>query len=151
MRLWYQSIATGEPYELEHRFRREDGTYRWHITRAKAQITTCGKVKMWVGSNTDIHDQIETAHELRGVAAELSETDRRKDEFLATLAHELRNPLAPLRSGLHLMRHAGEDRKRVAEAHAMMSDNSSNSSASSMTSWTSAESVRDASNCAKLR
>ncbi|MFN8390121.1 MAG: ATP-binding protein [Bdellovibrionota bacterium] len=38
------------------------------------------------------------------VEAELREADRRKDEFLATLAHELRNPLAPIRNGLHLLR-----------------------------------------------
>jgi signal transduction histidine kinase len=37
----------------------------------------------------------------------LREADRRKDEFLATLAHELRNPLAPIRSGLHLLRAGG--------------------------------------------
>lgn len=42
--------------------------------------------------------------ELRHIAARLSEADRRKDEFLATLAHELRNPLAPIRTGLELMR-----------------------------------------------
>lgn len=42
--------------------------------------------------------------ELRQIAARLSEADRRKDEFLATLAHELRNPLAPIRTGLELMR-----------------------------------------------
>jgi signal transduction histidine kinase/CheY-like chemotaxis protein len=39
----------------------------------------------------------------------LKEADRRKDEFLATLAHELRNPLAPLRNGLHLLRLSGKD------------------------------------------
>jgi len=119
-RCWQHSIATGEPFEHEHRFRREDGGYRWHITRAQAQKDKGGNVQMWVGSNTDIHDQIETANELRGVAEKLSEVDRKKDEFLATLAHELRNPLAPLRSGLHLMRHAGNDGTVVEEARAMM-------------------------------
>ena len=43
---------------------------------------------------------------------ELREQDRRKDEFLALLAHELRNPLAPLRNGLQVMRLAGADAKR---------------------------------------
>src|ERR1044072_5166547 len=40
----------------------------------------------------------------REMEAALKEADRRKDEFLATLAHELRNPLAPIRNALHLMR-----------------------------------------------
>src|SRR6185295_8862354 len=40
---------------------------------------------------------------------QLREADRRKTEFLATLAHELRNPLAPLRNGLEVLRLAGGD------------------------------------------
>ncbi len=50
----------------------------------------------------------------------LREADRRKEEFLALLAHELRNPLAPLRNGLHVMRLAGGDARAIAEARAMM-------------------------------
>jgi PAS domain S-box-containing protein len=119
VRIWHHSIATGEAFEIEHRFRRGDGDYCWHITRAKAQKDPFAKVKIWVGSATDIHDQIETANQLRGVAAKLSEADRRKDEFLATLAHELRNPLAPMRTGLHLMRRVDGEAK-AAEARAMM-------------------------------
>jgi PAS domain S-box-containing protein len=51
---------------------------------------------------------------------ELREQDRRKDEFLALLAHELRNPLAPLRNGLQVMRLASGDAEAVREARAMM-------------------------------
>jgi len=46
---------------------------------------------------------------LREREQELEDADRRKDEFLATLAHELRNPLAPIRTSLHLMRYTGAD------------------------------------------
>src|SRR5690606_12504354 len=53
--------------------------------------------------------QRELEEELRHVAARLTEMDQRKDEFLATLAHELRNPLAPIRTGLEVMRLAGDD------------------------------------------
>jgi PAS domain S-box-containing protein len=52
--------------------------------------------------------------------AELREQDRRKDEFLALLAHELRNPLAPLRNGLQVIRLAGADATALAQARAMM-------------------------------
>ncbi|KLU36749.1 hypothetical protein AB595_12270 [Massilia sp. WF1] len=52
----------------------------------------------------DITAQKRAEDELRRVAADLSEADHRKSEFLATLAHELRNPLAPIRTGLDLLR-----------------------------------------------
>jgi len=54
--------------------------------------------------------------ELRQLAADLSEAGRRKDEFLATLAHELRNPLAPMRNGLQIIRLAGSGQPVPAEA-----------------------------------
>ncbi|MDQ9172394.1 response regulator [Oxalobacteraceae bacterium R-40] len=52
---------------------------------------------------TDITDKKRAEEDLRRLAAELSEANRRKSEFLAVLAHELRNPLAPIRTGLELM------------------------------------------------
>lgn len=66
-------------------------------------------------------------HELRAQIAErariadaLRETDRRKDEFLAALAHELRNPLAPLSNTLHLLRTRGETDTEARRAHDVM-------------------------------
>ncbi|MGE0311490.1 MAG: PAS domain-containing protein [Lautropia sp.] len=54
------------------------------------------------------------------VEAQLREADRRKDEFLATLAHELRNPLAPIRAGLEVMKRAGADRETIERSRAML-------------------------------
>jgi signal transduction histidine kinase/CheY-like chemotaxis protein len=56
----------------------------------------------------------------RRAEEELRENDRKKDEFLALLAHELRNPLAPLRNGLQVIRMAGENLHAVSQARAMM-------------------------------
>ena len=50
----------------------------------------------------------------------LQEADRRKDEFLATLAHELRNPLAPIRNALEIIRLAGDDQQAVHQARRTM-------------------------------
>jgi PAS domain S-box-containing protein len=58
--------------------------------------------------------------ERRKVEEALKEADRRKDDFIALLAHELRNPLAPLRNGLQVMRLGGGDENSVAQARAMM-------------------------------
>lgn len=68
----------------------------------------------------DISDRKRLEESLRQHAADLSEADRRKDEFLATLAHELRNPLAPIRNGLHIMKLAEVDAATVETARAMM-------------------------------
>jgi len=76
----------------------------------------------------DITFQKRAEDELRRVAADLSEADHRKSEFLATLAHELRNPLAPIRTGLDLLRmtsSAGAEAQAAngaaqARIHAMM-------------------------------
>jgi len=61
------------------------------------------------------------AHERLRLIEQLREADRRKDEFLATLAHELRNPLAPIRNALHLMRSPDGD-ARVVEAERAMAE-----------------------------
>jgi PAS domain S-box-containing protein len=58
--------------------------------------------------------------EKKRAEAALREADRRKDEFLALLAHELRNPLAPLRNGLQVLRLAGRDADTVAQVREMM-------------------------------
>jgi PAS domain S-box-containing protein len=68
----------------------------------------------------DITERHHMENELRRVAADLSEAARRKDEFLATLAHELRNPLAPIRNGLEIMKMAGSDIGAVEKARSML-------------------------------
>jgi PAS domain S-box-containing protein len=58
--------------------------------------------------------------ESRRVEEVLREADRRKDEFLATLSHELRNPLAPIRNALAILRRSGSDQARREQAQAIM-------------------------------
>ncbi|GEM_PF-4569951 len=62
VRHWKETISTGEPFEHEHRFRRHDGVYRWHLSRARCVRDLTGgaegrcAITRWVGSNTDIDD-----------------------------------------------------------------------------------------------
>jgi len=120
VRSWRRATETGEPFQFEQRFRRADGAYRWHISRATAMKDAQGRVLMWIGSNTDIHEQRQSANELANLAAELSEADRRKDEFIALLAHELRNPLAPISNALQIVRLADGKKETVQFAAAVM-------------------------------
>ncbi|MEN0038792.1 MAG: ATP-binding protein [Cellvibrio sp.] len=63
-----------------------------------------GEVEVIAGTTRDVTERKEHEERLQQLADDLAETNRRKTEFLATLAHELRNPLAPIRTGLELMR-----------------------------------------------
>ncbi len=86
----------GAEWQAEYRLRQHNGTYRWFLARAVPQRDAGGRVLRWFGTATDIDEARKNAHALR-------EADRQKDEFLATLAHELRNPLAPIRTAVHLL------------------------------------------------
>jgi len=101
---WQASLATGEPFDMVYSLRGVDGNYRPFLSRIVSLRDENGNIARWFGTNTDISEQKSIQEELRAVAARLSEADRRKDEFLATLAHELRNPLAPIRTGLEVLK-----------------------------------------------
>jgi PAS domain S-box-containing protein len=62
---WTQALQTGKPYELECRFRRaSDGSHRWHLVRAFPRRNSNGKIVQWVGTGTDIDDQVRVQEEL---------------------------------------------------------------------------------------
>ncbi len=93
---WDEARRAGTFYECEYRMRRNDGEYRWFLGRALPVRNAAGEVARWFGSTTDIH-------ELKMAQEALRESDRRKGEFLAVLSHELRNPLAPIKSALEIL------------------------------------------------
>jgi PAS domain S-box-containing protein len=99
---WTHSIATVEPFEMAFQLRRHDGVFRWFLTRVRPMHDEQGTLIRWVGINTDIDDQ-KQAEETAAAA------NRAKDEFLAMLGHELRNPLAPIATALTLMDMSGND------------------------------------------
>jgi PAS domain S-box-containing protein len=107
------SWDTGAIWEDTFPLRGKDGEYRWFLSRAIPIRDAEGRVLRWFGTNTDVTEQ-------RAAEEALKEADRRKDEFLATLAHELRNPLAPIRNSLHILRLAGTDNIAAQRVHEMM-------------------------------
>ena len=115
---WNRAVAEKRVFVFEHRVRRRDGQWRLCSIRAVPILTAEGTVREWVGVHTDITERKRDEERLRQLAAELSEAHHRKDEFLATLAHELRNPLAPIRTGLQLMKLAGP--QNAEKVHSMM-------------------------------
>jgi PAS domain S-box-containing protein len=101
--LWVEALRTGTPYEAEFRMRRHDGVYRWFLVRANADRDDTGSIIEWFGTCTDVDASKRTEEDLRRTEASLREADVRKDVFLATLSHELRNPLAPIRTAARLL------------------------------------------------
>ena len=97
IRRWDDSVAKGDPFQMEHRILRHDGVYRWHLTRALAFRDGGGHVQIWIGSNTDIDDQKREEERLERIVAartkELSETNEQLEAFVYTIAHDLRGPL----------------------------------------------------------
>jgi len=89
-------FANEEPWEDTFPLRGEDGEYRWFLSRAVPIEDAAGRLTGWIGSNTDVTEQ-------RAYAERLRETERQTGEFLAMLGHELRNPLAAVRSAAELV------------------------------------------------
>jgi PAS domain S-box-containing protein len=94
------AVAGGQAYSAEMRVVWPDGTVRWIATNGNVIFNSEGRPARMLGATVDITN--------RKLAEEaLIEADRRKDEFLAMLAHELRNPLAPIRNAAQLLKRLG--------------------------------------------
>jgi len=103
---WQDALAMGTPFQSEYRLRHHSGEYRWILGRGLPIRSDDGTVKHWIGTFTDIHDQ-------KTVAEQLYIANKRKDEFLAILAHELRTPLAAIANGISLLPYRFKDETRL--------------------------------------
>lgn len=95
---WQRSIETGEPFYFEHRLRRADGEYRWHVNRAHPMRDTEGNIVKWIGSDTDI-EELHQSRDLKTRLQTLAEQreqliamNKSKDEFIMLASHQLRTP-----------------------------------------------------------
>ena len=93
---WNECVRAASRWGQEHRFLGTDGRYHHVLSRGVPVRNDASVVTSWVGVFLDIS-------RLKQVESELRDNDRRKDEFLAILAHELRNPLAPIMNSLRIM------------------------------------------------
>ncbi len=102
-------FATGTTWEDTFPLRSKEGEYRWFLSRAVPIRDAEGNVVRWFGTNTDVTEQLVAEQRLL-------EADRRKDDFLAMLGHELRNPLAAIRSATELLRLSQSGNERLERA-----------------------------------
>ncbi|MEK7951536.1 hybrid sensor histidine kinase/response regulator [Luteolibacter soli] len=115
LRPFVEKAIAGEhvTYETEIPYRSQRGT-RWISASYTPDIGEDGTTRGFVAHVTDITAHKHAEQALRESEERLLETDRRKDEFLATLAHELRNPLAPVRNALALLDRADSSHSELA-------------------------------------
>jgi PAS domain S-box-containing protein len=110
---WYRAQKNPGEFEFELRIRRADGTYRWNLVRSTPERRADGSVIQWFGTCTDIEDR-------KRIEQALAESSRQKDQFLAMLGHELRNPLAPIRNATHLLHQVTGSDPRLQRVWAMI-------------------------------
>lgn len=103
-RAWTTAVRSGEDYEVRYRLRRHDGHYRWVIARGLPIHNEQGQVIRWIGTCTDIHDEVETSEKLELLSQEL--THRIKNIFaviggLVSLTARNNPEITPLSNELH--------------------------------------------------
>ncbi|MEO6080014.1 MAG: ATP-binding protein [Steroidobacteraceae bacterium] len=111
---WEECVRTGDFWYREHRFLGVDKHYHPILAQGVPMRDEDGVITGWAGINLDIRRIKENEDALR-------EADRRKDDFLATLAHELRNPLAPIRHAAKLLGLKGLDAAQTQAARDIIS------------------------------
>ena len=107
---WQLATNLQRPVEVQVRLRRHaDGAYRWFLMRGVPQHDESGKVTGWIVAATDI----DTEHQ---ALEEAEDASRMKEEFLATVSHELRNPLNAMVGWVHLLRSGNLDPAKSSKA-----------------------------------
>jgi len=115
-----RAIEERSGLDVEFRSRAADGSIRWMAGKGRVLTDPGGSAVRMLGVGMDVTERKRLEDELRQRAQQLAAADRRKDEFLAMLAHELRNPLAPMCNALELLQRRSGDTGVVEHARDLM-------------------------------
>ncbi len=102
--VWHRVLPAGEPTETEHRLRRADGAYRWHLHRWWPLRRADGQVLKWVGTATDVDDLKRAQVHLEHLAKELRRSNRDLEQFASMVSHDLQQPLVVISGYLKLLK-----------------------------------------------
>jgi PAS domain S-box-containing protein len=114
---WNEAVSTGQPYEIEYRWKRADGSYRWHLGRALAVRNSDTQIAYWVGTGTDIEEQKQAEDQQRLLAetSVLLVSSPEYEEMLAQLTRLMVPRLADW-CAVHILEQHG-DIRRLAFMH----------------------------------
>ena len=102
--IYHASFEARQPFTMDFRLRRHDGQHRWVLASGVPRHASDGTFLGFTGSCVDIHERKELEERLAERTKALRLADRRKDEFLAMLAHDLRNPLGPIANATAILK-----------------------------------------------
>lgn len=102
--IFHTSFDARQPFSMDFRLRRHDGSFRWVLASGVPRCSPDGAFHGYTGSCLDIHERKELEERLAERTRALRLADRRKDEFLAMLAHDLRNPLGPIANATAILK-----------------------------------------------
>ena len=115
------ALPDGKVAAFQYRLRDRDGEWHWFDSQdAVFERDASGAARQLIVQTKEITERVLAEEKLRRLVAEVADAGRRKDEFLATLAHELRNPLAPLRHGLRVLQLTNGVGEAAVEARLIM-------------------------------
>jgi PAS domain S-box-containing protein len=117
---WHAAARDGRAFECEHRVDRPDGQTRWVACRALTERDEHGRIVGFVGATADITHRKEASARHEALLRQAQDDARAKDEFLAVLAHELRNPLATMMSAVGILDHVGSADPSAARARRLI-------------------------------
>lgn len=111
VQFWQESIASGQPFLCEHRFRRFDGAYRWNISRALPMRNDAGAITLWVGSSTDVDDakrneevtRVRLEQQVIARTADLLAINEQLQGFTYSVAHDLRQQIRGISSNASIL------------------------------------------------
>lgn len=101
MDAYTDALQTGNNFVIENRYKKADGTYRWHLNRALPIKNETGEIILWVGTATDIHEQKEVEENLERLVKErtiqLERSNEDLQQFAHVASHDLREPVRKIK------------------------------------------------------
>ena len=111
-----EALTHTVPFKTESRVRKASGEVAWvYAASAPRRRQDDGSI-VWDGVIIDITERKRAEEQIKAANLQLAEADRRKNEFLAVLSHELRNPLAPIRNSVYILEHAAPGGEQAVRA-----------------------------------